>query len=494
MGRVKYHRGMASLSTLLSSCDYTGPPPEELSISSVVQHSAKAQSGSLFFAIDGEHTSGRIWAQEAVAQGAVAVVSEQAIAHLPVPVFVVPHIRRAYAHACAALYDSVHTRLFIIGVTGTDGKSTTCDYLHQILALNGIHSGLLSTISIDDGSGKRASPYRQSTPEADQLFAFLARVAANGLTHVIVECTSHALSPLFDRLGPITLDVALVTTVSSEHLDFHRSPEAYLDAKLNIVRKLKKGGLFVSSTANPALPSFLSLLDPSTKRVVIGRDIPAHTTAQGWEGVAIESAGKRVSTPLLLPVLATNALVALAAARHVSGKRIDLSTLTRLTSVKGRMECVPNSAGIRAVIDFAHTTDSYEKLFSAVQSIGVTGNLIVVMGAAGERDRSKRPAMGKIATEAADVVIITEEDPRGEDDQQIIADLLCDVGHHSATILLIPKRRAAIQEAIRQAKTGDVVLFLGKGHERSIQRKGETIAWNERAVVRKALAKKERIS
>ncbi len=482
---------MVSLSALLSVCGYATPLSPDLSIGSIVQHSSKAEEGSLFFAIDGEHTSGRLWAAEAVARGAVAVVSEHPIDHLPVPVFVMPRVRSVYAHMCAAFYADPQDHLCVIGVTGTDGKSTTCDYLHHILTDNGLRCGLLSTISIDDGSSKRASPYRQSTPEADQLFAFLSRAVDHGLTHVILECTSHALSTLFDRLGPIKFDVAIATTVSSEHLDFHHTRDAYLDAKLNIVRRLKADGLFVSSTENPALPAFLSLLRRRENAVVVGEDLPFSTTPKGWEGVTIESGGERVTTPLLLPVLATNALVALAAARHLTRKAIALAQLGHLPAPKGRMEVVPNSAGITVVIDFAHTADSYEKLFGTIESIGSIGHLTVVMGAAGRRDRTKRAAMGRIAASAADLLIITEEDPRDESEEQIADDLLSEVDRRRTTILQIPKRRSAIRTAIERAEAGDVVLLLGKGHERSIQRKNETIAWDERAVARRALAKKE---
>ena len=145
------------------------------------------------------------------------------------------------------------------------------------------------------------------------------------------------------------------------------------------------------------------------------------------------------------------------------------------------------------MIDFAHTADSYEKLFGTIESIGSIGHLTVVMGAAGRRDRTKRAAMGRIAASAADLLIITEEDPRDESEEQIADDLLSEVDRRRTTILQIPKRRSAIRTAIERAEAGDVVLLLGKGHERSIQRKNETIAWDERAVARRALAKKEQV-
>lgn len=483
---------MVTLHTLLQACSIPVGDWEDLPISAVVQHSNHAKAGALFFAFDGNHTSGRSWASEAVAKGAVAVIAERAIEELSVPVIVVAQIRSVYSRMCAAFHGDPQEKLTIIGVTGTDGKSTTCHYLHQIMARIGIRSGLLSTTSLDDGSKAGASPYRQSTPEAEALFAFLARCSAHGLSHVILECTSHALSAAFDRLGPITFDAAVVTTVSREHLDFHRTPAAYLDAKMNLVRRLKMNGLFVSSIENAALDAFISHLDPSIEPIIVGQSLPYHIDANGWEGVIIEAEGKRVQTGLLLSVLATNALLALVTARRMCEPPIDLSILSALKGVKGRMERVPNDLGIIACIDFAHTPDSYEKLFSFVSTIHSTGRLIVVMGAAGERDRSKRAAMGRIASAQADLLIITEEDPRGEDEAQIAADLLKEVEEGHGPIITIPRRRSAIARAVREAGSGDVILFLGKGHERSIQRREGTIAWDEREVVRAALRKKER--
>ncbi len=483
---------MVTLHQLLQACSIPTGPWADAPISAVVQHSHHAKAGALFFAFDGNHTSGRLWAGDAVARGAVAVIAERAIEELSVPVIVVAQIRSVYSRMCAAFWGDPQERLTIIGVTGTDGKSTTCHYLHQIMTKGGIRCGLLSTTSLDDGAKRGASPYRQSTPEAEALFAFLARCTAHDLSHVILECTSHALSEAFDRLGPIALDAAVVTTVSSEHLDFHHSPAAYLDAKLNLVRRLKPNALFVSSIENGALNAFISHLDPSIEQIIVGRSLPYRIVANGWEGVIIEAEGKRVQTPLLLSVLATNALLALVTARRIRGTPIDLSILSGLTAVTGRMERVPNSAGIIACIDFAHTPDSYEKLFSFVSTIHSTGRLIVVMGAAGERDRTKRAAMGRTASSQADLLIITEEDPRGEDEAQIARDLLREVEEGRIPIVTIPRRRSAIAHAVQEAGPGDVILFLGKGHERSIQRQGRTIAWNEREVVRAALRKKER--
>ncbi len=483
---------MVSLSYLCGASAIPYPLVEDYDITSVVQHSGEAQPGSLFFAIDGSHTSGCLWAKEAVANGAVAVISEREIPSLSVPVIVTTSIRSRFSCMCAAFWGNPHQSLTIIAVTGTDGKSTTSDYLYQILGASGLRCGLLSTITFDDGSTKRPSPYRQSTPEADRLFSFLAHAVDNGLTHVILECTSHALSSFYDRLGPITFALSIVTTVTSEHLDFHRTGQAYLDAKLNIVRRLADDGLLVTSDANPHRSSFIALLKGGQRSVIVGKDLPYTCSRLSWQGIEVATEGVVIPTPLLLPPLVSNALLALVAARHVAARPIDPAILSTLKPVKGRMEVVPNTLGIEVVIDFAHTADSYAKLFDAITRIGVAGRLIVVMGAAGERDRTKRASMGQIAVSASDILIITEEDPRSEDPDQIIDDLIGDLDATDTTIVTIPIRRQAIAWAIDVAQQGDVVLLLGKGHERSIQRRLTTIAWDERAVVRRALTKKER--
>ncbi|MFA5447011.1 MAG: UDP-N-acetylmuramyl-tripeptide synthetase [Sphaerochaeta sp.] len=481
---------MVTLSTLLAASHIESSIRTDVSVTSIVQHSDQVQKGSLFFAFEGLHTSGARWAAEAARRGAVAIVAEKGIDDLDIPVIVVKKIRSVYSTMCAAFWDNPERELSLIGVTGTDGKSTTCDYLYQLLAFHNVQSGLLSTISVDDGSTKEDSPWRQSTPEAELLFAFLARCRDNGLSTVVLECTSHALSEDYDRLGPIFFDIAIVTTVSSEHLDFHGDRDAYLDAKLKIVRRLKPTGFFISSTENEALPAFLSALQKTQQPLVAGKQIPYQVQAKGWDGVDLHVGGRSIKTSLLLPALATNGLIAHLCTQALLGKELDLQPLGSLLPVKGRMQLISNNLGVIACIDFAHTADAYAKVFSFAKA-HTQGRIIALLGAAGERDRTKRPAMGKIASEAADLIILTEEDPRAEDPGQIFDDLRKQMSEN-CDVLIIGDRRSAIAEAIGRSQAGDTLLFLGKGHEQTILRSDGPIRWDEAAIVQATLQEEER--
>jgi UDP-N-acetylmuramoyl-L-alanyl-D-glutamate--2,6-diaminopimelate ligase len=481
---------MVALSTLLAASCIETDIQFDVSVTSVVQHTDQVQKGSLFFAFEGLHSSGTRWAAEAARKGAVAIVAEKSIEDLDLPVIVVKKIRSVYSTMCAAFWGNPERDLTLIGVTGTDGKSTTCDYLYQILGFHNVQSGLLSTISVDDGSGKIESPWRQSTPEAELLFAFLARCRDNGLSTVVLECTSHALSESFDRLGPITFDIATVTTVSSEHLDFHGDKDAYLTAKLRIIERLKLTGFFISSIENAVLPTFLSALKKTQHPLVAGKQIPYQVQDNGWDGVTLLVGQSTIETSVLLPALATNSLLAHLCVQALLGKELDLLPLGSLGPVKGRMQLIPNTLGVVACIDFAHTADAYDKVFGFAKA-HTPGRIIAVLGAAGERDRTKRPAMGRIASEAADLIFLTEEDPRSEDPEQVFDDLRSQMNGR-CDVVIIGDRKSAIEEAIGRSQVGDTLLFLGKGHEQTILRNDGPVPWDEIAVVQTALNEEER--
>jgi UDP-N-acetylmuramoyl-L-alanyl-D-glutamate--2,6-diaminopimelate ligase len=484
---------MISLSSLLSACDLVLPDGTNPLITSIVQHSAHCTPGSLFFAFEGLSVSGRSYVQEAVARGAVAVVSEGELSDAGVPVIQISKARSLYSMMNAALYGNPERSLKIIGITGTDGKSTTCDYLYQLLKQKNYCVGLLSTIAIDDGSGRLSSPWRQSTPEAELLFPFLARCRDNGVEYLVLECTSHALSDTYDRLGPISYIGAIVPTVTSEHLDFHKSKAEYLNAKLNLARRITSGGFFVSTITNEALSAFLQALDPSVSRHILGQDYHYSISRSTGHHIAVTLDGVESTTNTTLEILGSNMLLAVLALA-VLLRRQPTSLVGEVASLidpKGRMERVENTLGLTIYIDFAHTPDSYRILFASMRSIKADGRLIVVAGAAGNRDRSKRPEMGRIASLNSDVLILTEEDSRGESMSSIFNDLREGIDDTTCRIHEIADRYAAIKEAITCARAGDTILLLGKGHEETIQRGTTTIAWNEREAVEEALRAKE---
>ncbi len=489
---------MKTLRELLNAIGITDRHvPETLTIQKITQHSAKCEPYSVFFAFHGLKTDGSFYIQEAIANGAVCIIAQEGTSRpqLPSDVYYysskAPHT--AFALMCSAFYDDPQSKLTVIGVTGTDGKSTTSDYTYQLLKMNGVKVGLLSTVSMDDGTEKHDSPYRMSTPEADQLQAFLSRCVQNNLTHVVLESTSHALSKTFDRLGGIDFRSAIVTKVTSEHLEFHHNIEEYVQAKVNLVRALQKKGTFITSTDNSRIAPFLEAMDPSCTSIILGRDVPMRIEFVGYQGAVVEILGMRIHTPLLLPSLATNAMLAAFCTADLLEKnpKTILPMIERLEPVKGRMQMIENNLGVRVVIDFAHTVDAYEGLFAFAKRTSEGGDIIAVFGCAGERDTSKRSPMGQIASRYSSTIILTEEDPRTEGNFAIFSDLRYLMKNPSCEILEIEDRTEAIQKAFSLAQNGDTLLFLGKGHEKSIERATKKIPWDEIAQVTQALKDEE---
>ncbi len=495
---VKYHTRMKTLAALLQSIGIEDAMQDDsILIQTISQHSKQCKPNSVFFAFHGLRTDGILYIQEAIEQGAVCIISERDLSLLPIPAHIrwyqVKKPHTAFARMCSAFYDRPQDKLGIIGVSGTDGKSTTCDYLYQLLQKNGVKAGLLTTVSIDDGSTKVDSPYRQSTPEPDQLHAFLHRCVENKVEKVVLECTSHALSSTFDRLAGIEFDAAIVTKVTSAHLEFHHSLEEYTQAKVNLVRALKDGGLFISSTDNAKLEYFTAALRSTTKALILGKDVPFRIEFMGYQGVLVDILGQRIQTPLLLPSLATNALLAIFCASHLTGIKEEtlLPLIKTLQPVKGRMHLIENSLGLRVIIDFAHTADAYEGIFFFAKRTSEGGDIIAVFGCAGERDASKRSPMGRIANKYCSTIILTEEDPRREGNQAIFSDLRFHMNNPACTVWEIESRREAIRKAISIAQSGDTLLFLGKGHEKTIERMDAKISWDEVAEVQAALRLQE---
>ena len=466
-------------------------------IKKICYNSKECVEASVFFAFPGLHTQGDLYIDDAIANGAVCIFSTRPSANKQKGIlyYVTETPRPLFSRMCAAFYNWPSKNLEIIGVTGTDGKSTTSDYLYQMLQKKGYKVGLLGTVSMDDGEGKHPSPYRQSTPEADQLQAFLYRCKMNDLTHVILECTSHALSKEHDRLATIEFSLALVTTISSEHLEFHKSQEAYVGAKCNLVRALQPGGAFLTTKQNPYRDRFLAELPPSSYSYLLEKTLPFTTTTSDEGTISVQCKQTTVSTPLALPCLASNAMLALLACSLIVQEKAEdlLPLLANLQPIAGRMLTIDNSLGLRIIIDFAHTSDAYQHLFSHMVKSKGKGKIIAVFGAAGERDTTKRSAMGHIASIYADRIILTEEDPRNEPNTLIFKDIRSHMEKNSSVLIEeIEDRTSAILRAFEISEKGDTLLFLGKGHEASIERQAGKHAWNEEETVHTLLQMKER--
>lgn len=462
-------------------------------VTAVVQHHDRVVPGALFVARRGERFDAHDHLAEAVAAGAVAVVGEADLpASLPwggVPYVRVADAREALPRLAAAFHGRPSERLSVLGVTGTDGKTTTATLLHHLLAAEG-RAGLISTAGIRLGDDAVPLEGHFTTPEATEVQALLARCVDLGLERVVLECSSHGFS--LRRLDGIAFRVGVWTNLSPEHLDHHGTLEAYRDAKRTLMRRSEV------SVLNRDEPDFAAFAE-AARRVVAYGEHPASDVrleAVHEEPGALElviTAGDervRARLPMVGRYNAHNAVAALAAAREVG---IDLArgaaALADFAGVPGRMQVVQDRP-FSVIVDFAHTPPALAKALDAVRP-PAPGRLVVVLGSAGERDPGKRRPLGATAARLADVVVLTEEDARSESLDAILA-AMAEGAREAGGVIgqdvhLVPDRGDAIARALAEARPGDVVLLAGKGHEATLERAHETLPWDEAAEARRRL-------
>ena len=454
---------------------------DERVISSIEYNSANCKANSIFFCFPGLHTSGTLYIPDAVKNGAIAVVTTEEIKEKIAKVkyiIVQGNIRHLYAIASSAFFSDPWKKLVMIGVTGTDGKSSTSDFIYQLLKMQGIKCALLSTIYMDDGSGKAYSPYRQSTPEAFIVEEFLFRSLKNGCTHVVLECTSHALSLEYDRLAPIHFDASAFTKISSEHLEFHKTVTNYILSKLRLALLTKDKNAFIYSD-NKAN----EYMDEETRgHFTFLEKIKPFSTSEEKSEYSYNN--KVYSFPFSEEYMLENGFEAASLVSKLTSKDIDevLKDAEKLKHIKGRSERINNTIGRNIIIDFAHTPDSFHSLFSSYRKLYPNGDFIALFGAAGNRDKSKRAGLGREAARFAKYIIITEEDPREEKEEDIANDIILGIPDSlksRCNILVINDRSEAIEKAIELSQSGDTIFFLGKGHETSIEKNGNKIPYSE---------------
>ena len=483
--------GLGELADVIGPERVVGLPVGE--IGSIAYDSRQVQPGSLFFAVPGDHVDGHDFVPDAVARGASAVVAERETAGAAVPQLIVARSRDALADAADTWYGRPSERLEVIGLTGTDGKTTTSFLAVAALLAGGRRPGLIGTVAVRVGDAQRPNDDRNTTPEAPELQSLLAEMVAAGNDGAVLEATSHGLAQ--SRVRNCRFKVAVVTNVTSEHLEFHGTLEAYRAAKAMLVEEAP------TAILNADDPSFPYFRDRARDRVVTyavdaPADVRAATIDARADGTTFTVVGPRWAGEVQLQLPGAfnvhNALAALALAEVVG---VDPATaavaLGTVAGVPGRMERIDLGQPFGLVVDYAHTADSLAKVLHTLRPL-TAGRLIVVFGSAGERDRVKRPAMGRVGAELADLAVIADEDPRLEDGQainQAIAEGARAVGARDGTNLwVIDDRRAAIAHAIGLARAGDMILLAGKGHEGSIFYGTEKRWWDEREVARQELA------
>ncbi len=494
------------LSELLREISVKNPPiPGEVEVTGVTSDSRIVQPGYLFVALVGGTTDGHQYFPEALDRGAVAVVGTQPVQALPVPYLQVEDSRQALPHLAAAFYGHPARKLTVIGVTGTDGKTTTTNLIQGILHTAGIRSGMISTINAVIGDQSLDTGFHVTTPDAPDVQHYLAQMVESGLTHAVLEVTSHGLAQY--RADACEFDVAVITNITHEHLDYHGTYEEYRSAKARLFTGL--ADTMPKSQGNPRIAvlnrddsSFEYLSHCATgAKISYGFHPEAHIRPKlvrhSSEGMSFIVSGRgqefEVSSPLIGEFNLSNCLAAIAATVYSLGISPEAAqtALAGLKGVPGRMERIELGQNFIALVDFAHTPNALRVALETARRL-TSGRVIAVFGAAGLRDREKRRMMAAASVELADLTLLTAEDPRTEELGAILAEMAAGAssqgGVEGETYVRIPDRGAAIRYAIAQAHPGDLVIACGKGHEQSMCFGQVEYPWDDRIAMRAAIS------
>jgi len=502
--------------------------------------SRNVKPGNLFFALPGLHTDGSLYIGDAIKRGAIAIVHESEIAEKnnDITYIKVKNARFAMSPISASFYDFPSRRLLVTGVTGTEGKSTTVYLIWQFLTLMKKKAGFISTVQHCLGGDVLDNSEHQTTPEAPVVQRLLREMADNGCEYAVLESSSHGLSAKTNRLGDVNFCSGVLTNITHEHLEFHGTWEQYRDDKANLFRAVNN--YTPSENSSFAGPFGVVNADDKSSRYIMkilkhklytyspeGRDgdiilEAIESSAWGnWYIVMVPAIGKHLELRDRLPG-AFNSANVMAAILTVSGllnlPLLEIAPLAnRLKPVKGRMTAIDKGQSFEVVVDYAHTPSSfqaiYPPLYRRIKKSG--GRLISVFGSAGERDTQKRGEQGKIASLYSDIIVITDEDPRGENPMFILEEIAkgcseksiigAETEKHShmpersrfeikqtefirdENLFLIPSRPLAIRKAFSLAQKGDLVILLGKGHENSIIYADHVMPYDEITEVEKAL-------
>ncbi len=462
----------------------------------------RLQPGGLFVARVGQVADGHDFIPQAIAAGAAALVLEREVDTRGLPFALLRDAAGATGYLAAAWHEWPARKLCLIGVSGTNGKTTTATLLHRILqrASDG-RAGLISTVAADLGSSQADTGLHVTTPGAPQVQALLAQMVANGLTHAVLEMTSHGLAQ--GRLNGVVLAAAVLTNVTHEHLDFHGSFASYRAAKMRMFGLLAPGqGVALLNADDEQTARLL----PGVKGRALtfgireGADLRAEAVRHMPGGTRFTAVGPAAGRPLDVTTRlagdfnVSNCLAAAAAAMQIAGVSDAqvVEGIADVASIPGRMERVVAGQGFTALVDFAHTPDALEKALQAGRALlAPGGRLIAVFGCAGLRDLDKRRLMPAIAARLADFSIFTAEDPRSESLDAILATMAqaCSSagGEEGQSFLREPDRGKALLRACQLARPGDVVMACGKGHEQSMCFGETEYPWDERHALRAAL-------
>lgn len=430
-------------------------------VTSVTEKAENVKEGSLFVAVKGKDHNGNDYVAEALKKGAVAVISESDCSYEEV--IKVKDARLALSFLCSAFYSHPQDKMKVIGITGTDGKTTTAEYLRHILQYAGRRCAVIGTLGVGTESNYRDTGY--TTPCAETLFSEMRHLCDDGYEYCILEVSSQALAQ--KRVAPIVFDLGIITNIGTDHLDYHGSVEKYAAEKAKLFRQSKKAlinaddaysHLFESAAAGKAY--LYSAKDKFAD--YMAKNI--RFTDNGISYIILNSSNvARVKADTVTDYSVYNTLVAIAAADILGVEpSVSCKAVESLPQVKGRLERITGN-GFDVYIDFAHTPEALGGVLRNLRRI-CNRELICVFGCGGDRDKCKRSEMGTVAAELADAIILTSDNPRSEKAEDIISDIIKGI-NNKADVYIQPDREKAISLALNKASDGDIVLVAGKGHE-----------------------------
>src|SRR5947209_9012189 len=463
-------------------------------VESIAYDSRRVQKNGLFVALRGEKNDGHEFIGQAIEKGAAVIVAEREEKHPRATCVVVENTRSALADLAAIFYGRPAQRLKLAAVTGTNGKTTTTFLIKHICEKAGLRCGLIGTVRYE--IGERILPAIRTTPESLDVQELLAQIANAGCRAAALEVSSHALAQ--ERTRALEWDVAVFTNLTQDHLDFHGTMENYFESKMKLFTQLaqqqqKREPVAVVNIDDRYGEQLLAKIDKSTSVVTFGMGVRADFRASNYRmdfsgtSYQLDARGKSylVRLPLIGRFNVANSMAALAAANALGlNLREAVLSLGKSPQVPGRLEMVPAKRQFQVFVDYAHTPDALLNVLKTLRQLE-PNRLIVVFGCGGNRDREKRPLMGAVADQNADYAVITSDNPRKEDPDEIIAEI--EQGFRGSYFEKISDRTAAISRAIELAQPRDIVLVAGKGHENYQEFADHTVPFEDIQVARRAI-------
>ena len=483
------------LRTLIDNIDYVdliGIEGFYTEIEGISYNSKKTQPDDVFICLTGEHVDGHEYAEEAVANGACLCIVERVL-NLDIPQIVVANTQETIAQVSDLFYSSPSKKLNLIGVTGTNGKTTVTHLIQRLFEAENKKCALIGTLGNKMFSGDEYHDAKHTTPQAPELQELFYNIYEQSIPNVVMEVSSHALAQ--HRVDYTEFNGAVLTNLTQDHLDFHITMQNYFKAKAKLFEGLCSEDFAVINADDAYAAQFLQVISPNVKVYTYGINMPADLRAQNilfdenGASFTCDVQGKKYDVKLVMNGMFSvyNVLAALSVA-VAQGFDIEnsIKVLESIKGVAGRFEVVVNKPTV--IVDYAHTPDGLENVLKAAREITPEGGkLICVFGCGGDRDATKRPKMGAIAETLADKVIVTSDNPRSEDPQQIITDILAGLKSVN-NVVVEPDRELAIKEASKIANINDIVVVAGKGHEDYQILADKTIHFDDREKVREIFA------